>query len=137
MMTLALSASDEEILAVVRLWVSLLASQDYQSAFELTDHSAEWTPDLIRQVIEGYGLPDPKRTHHRVTPIDQASGGRQPEHEVTRSGKPFALDGGDELIGDVLFDLPLDGSWSDLTATFDIRRSRETLWLVLDQIHVF
>jgi hypothetical protein len=136
MVTLDHSASDEEILAVVRRWVSLLASQDYQSAFELTDHDASWTSDLMRRVIEGYGLPDPKRTHHRVTPIDQASGG-SPRYEVTRWEEPRSLDGGEEITGDVWFNLPLDGSWSDLTATFDLRRRGQELRLVLDQIHVF
>jgi hypothetical protein len=40
-------------------------------------------------------------------------------------------------VGEVWFDLPLDGSWSDLTATFDLQERGGALVLVLQEIHVF
>jgi len=39
-------------------------------------------------------------------------------------------------VGQVWFDLPLNGVWSDLTATFDIKLDGEALYLELDDIHV-
>ncbi|KMW57419.1 hypothetical protein AIOL_002383 [Candidatus Rhodobacter oscarellae] len=35
------------------------------------------------------------------------------------------------------FDLPLDGEWSDLTATFEVMQVKEQFVLVLQDIHVF
>ena len=132
-------ASDEEILALVRDWVGLLAAKDYDAAFALTEHDPYygWTPPRIRRVVEGYGSLEPTPTAHQVTPIAEASGGPAPRHQVSRWEEPQARTTNSEAIGEVWFDLPLDGSWSDLTATFEVRRRDERLLLVLNEIHVF
>jgi hypothetical protein len=36
-----------------------------------------------------------------------------------------------------MFDLPLDGEWSDLTATFQIQSFDDVLHLILNEIQVF
>jgi hypothetical protein len=61
MVVLRAEASDQELLSVADRWVDCLAAQDYSAAMALTAHDEYygWTPDLIRGVIEGYGLPDP------------------------------------------------------------------------------
>ena len=60
-----------------------------------------------------------------------------PRHEVDRWESPRRREGGEEALGEVWFDLPLDGEWSDLTATFEVRRGEAGMWLVLREIHVF
>ena len=59
-----------------------------------------------------------------------ASGGPSPCWEVDR------FDGADGVVGSIRFDLPLDGEWSDLTATFDIVEEEGGLVLRLDDVHV-
>ncbi len=132
-------ATDDAILQLVRDWVAALAAGDFDGAFAMTAHEAwGWTPTLIREVIAGYGLPEPAQDGlvHVVTPIDSCCGGPSPRFRVRRFDKPKVLGGGVATIGDVHFDLPLDGEWSDLTAIFWIERNADGVYLVLDQIHV-
>jgi hypothetical protein len=138
MKTLQGSASDEEILGVVRQWVKLLAAGDFDAAYALIDHDAYhgWTPDLMRRVVEGCGHPESTPTRHCVSPIAEASGGPTPRHEVARWDPPRDLGSGSECLGCFWFDLRLDGSWSDMTATFEIMRRGEKLSLVLGEIHM-
>ncbi len=42
-----------------------------------------------------------------------------------------------QIIGNVIYDLPLNGEWSDLSATFYILKKEEFITLELDEIHVF
>lgn len=131
--------SDVEVLDVVRAWARLLAEEDYASAFALTEHDPYylWTPSLIRDVIAGYGSPcDRRGPRHRVTPIEYASGRDNPRQTITwfdRSGDERSQQA---RVGYVEFDLPLDGEWSDLTATFEIQRRGGRLVLVLNEIRV-
>lgn len=140
MKTLPASATDEQILQIARDWAEALAHDDYQAAFEMTAHDPyyKWTPDLMRTVIQNYGSIDPLADGAicRVTPLDTAKGGPIPRHVVER--RPGSADTqGTHQIGSIMFDLPLDGEWSDLTATFGIQSSDDTLHLVLNEIHVF
>ena len=145
--TLPGSASDQEILDLARRWVDLLAQDRYEEAWALTAHwaypdSAGWSPPLMRATVAGYGHADRTdgRTHHRVTPFATASGGPKPRHEVTRWHPATRSHAGradpNQSIAEVWFDLPLDGGWSDLTATFDVVLRDGRLLLVLDDIHV-
>lgn len=55
-----------------------------------------------------------------------------PRPEVERFPDP-----GPDNLGDVHYDLPLNGSWSDLTAVFTLSLTDDgALTLVLDEIHV-
>jgi len=132
MMTLPLDARDDDILAVVRAWAELLAEERYADALAFVDHREHWEPALLRTVIMSYGSPAPCEGHdHRVTPLALAGGELKPRHEVDRCDS----NAGDR-VGYVWFDLPLDGEWSDLTATFDIECREGRLVLVLDDVHV-
>ncbi len=142
MITLSANATDEEILDVARKWTAALARQDYDEAFAMTAHDPyyQWAPDLIKAVIQGYGLPEPRSDGKifRVTPIESAAGGPPPCHEVEYFEQPRPISDTDLLaVGEVWFDLPLNGEWSDLTATFKICRSDDCTVLVLNDIHVF
>ena len=88
MKTLPASATDEEILQIAREWVQALASENYQAAYDITAHYPyyQWTPDLIRTVVQNYGSTEPLADGSvcRVTPLDTAHGGPAPRHVVER-----------------------------------------------------
>ncbi len=135
---LPFSPSDDDLLAVAHAWLARLAEGDYDAAFQLTAHDSYfgWTPDLIRRVIEGYGLPEPTRDGvvHRVS---TRPGHDQARHQAVDRWPARAAEGGATSLGEVRVDVPLDGDWSDLTATFEIRQTEKGVVLVLNEIHVF
>lgn len=129
-------ANDEGVLDLVRTWIELLSNQNYQAAFELTGHDSyySWTPWLIQKVIKGYGLPDESsQEKYEVTSVNDALGGPTPRWEVEWFDRTDA----DGRVGEVSADIPLNGSWSDLTATFEIFLRDDRYVLVLNDIHVF
>lgn len=122
-MRLPHNPSDEDILHFVEAWIDDLAGGDYEAAFRRTEHDPyyQWTPDLIRLVVQGYGSsePYPCGTVFNVTPRARALGG-PPQRTVDRSVvRPHSL-------AEVLYDLPLNGKWSDLTAT--LRVEQREVW---------
>jgi len=137
-MKLPLDADDATILAAVRAWVTLLAEERYQDAYDALYHPVgdHWTPRLIETAIRTYGSIEPAATgtSYRVTPLETAIGELSPRHEVDRfDDMPGGVVG---LVGMVWFDLPLNGRWSDLTATFYGERRDATLVVELNDIHV-
>ena len=133
-MTLGDNPTDGEILALVELWIDDLAREDYATAYARTAHDPyyQWTPELMRAVVAGYGSPEPHRsgTVFRVTPRDTAVG--QPHYRtVDRDAvSPPAF-------AEAWHDLPLNGEWSDLTATFRVEPGVVGSTIVLEEIHVF
>lgn len=126
---LSRSATDDELIRFVDAWVNLLDVEDYQAAFRYTAHVPEmkWTPELLRQVIKSYGecRPGQKVTAHgEPTDIHQRK-------EVSRW--PRNQRGS---IGEIWYDLNIDGYVSDLTATFDIEEGPDGLTIRLSDIHV-
>ena len=123
------NASDAAILAAVDLWVALLETEQYQSAFEATDHdpATRWDANLVRDVIARYG-------------------DAVPGQKVTLSGRPSDITQRKNVqrfpknklgfIGHICYDLNINGLASDLTATFGLRVVPEGLALVLEDIHV-
>jgi hypothetical protein len=93
-----------------------------------------WTPELIERVISNYGSIEPRGDGKtfKVTSLKTARGQLIPRQEVYRFENPSPVD----IIGNVWFDLPLNGEWSDLTATFDLKKLGGNLVLVLDDLHV-
>ena len=78
MPTLPANASDDEILAVVRRWVDLMAQGDYvQAQLLLKQDGAErdWPPQLVAELISSYELPPAVDTggKSRVTPVGRAN----------------------------------------------------------------
>ena len=138
MVRFAQDASDEDILTVVRRWNDTLAAEDYEGALTMI-RAPGWTADLLQRTIAGYGHPEPAERVHKVTPLASARyhpgteplNNPWPRHEVDRDtlpdGKPFIS---------VWFDMPLDGYWSDVTATFNLDRDGDMLVLALEMIHV-
>lgn len=126
---LELPVSDERLIRLVDDWVRLMESEDYDAAFAFTAQSANthWSPDLLRDVVKGYGQSLPTQ---RVTLLGASSDISQ-RKDVNRF--PENRHGN---IGYVWYDLNIDGVVSDLTATFDIRCEDDALAVVLDDIHV-
>ena len=135
--TLPGDASEPEIVAAVESWVSLLEAGEFARALAMTPPTADdWSPGLLRALVTYYGLPYPNAYNdtYRVTPIAQAVG--TPRIELERFDAPVAREHG-SVIGELWYNLPLNGEWSDLTAAFDLVVSGERLALRLDQVHVF
>jgi hypothetical protein len=122
-------ASDATILAAVDRWAALLESEQYDAAFDATEHDPAmgWTPDLMRQVITQYGDAQPGQ---RVT-VE----GKPTEITQCKSVQRFAKNKR-SFVGHVWYDLNINGFASDLTATFGLRSDSGGLALVLDDIHV-
>ncbi len=124
-------ASDDDILHAVRQWVGLLVAERYREAYDELYHMEplrgnELAPEDIRDIIQEYhelGGPLGK-----VTSLETATGELAPRHDVRRSS------GAKE--GFVWFDLPVNGEWSDLAATFNVLRHDNALVLRLENIHV-
>ena len=121
--------SDETLILLVDEWARLMEQENYQAAFEFIDPVPEmrWTPELYRKVIKSYGdcLPSQKVTvQGKPTDVTQRK-------EVTR-WEPNT----ENEIGEIWYDLNIDGFVSDLTATFRVCLSLEGISLRLDDIHV-
>ena len=132
-MTLSFHPADEEILCAVEAWIDDLSRGDFDSAYARTDHDKyyQWSPELMRSVIEGYGSPlsaEPKRKSS-VTSRTLALG-EAPRRVVDREAMP------PNSIAYVEYRLPLDGIWSDLSATFRVEPRETGSALVLEEIHV-
>jgi hypothetical protein len=126
------------MLSVVREWVDLLAVGDYAQAQALLVRDGaerDWSPELVAKLIASYELPPGASSaeESRVTPVSDARVfDVRPCHSVSRwdaGGRPG-------VIGDVHFDLPINGVWSDLTAIFWLRQVADGLALELFDIHV-
>lgn len=131
---LPLEASDQQILNAVRTWCAALAAEDYEGALSMV-RSTEWTVEKLQKTIEGYDGYDKSGEYpHRLSPLDTAEyrpgdepvNNPWPRHEVDR----------DEGFISVWFDLPLDGYWSNLTATFYVEREGQDTVLELEMVHV-
>ena len=129
MKPLPMNSSDEALIEFIDGWAGLLEREDYESAFAYTDHVADmgWTPTLIREVIKSY---DAARPDQKVT-VDGVPSDVTQQKRVT--WWPKARPGG---VGEIWYDLNIDGMASDLTATFYIIRDRSGLTVRLNDIHV-
>jgi hypothetical protein len=126
---LPLSATDDQLIGFVDRWASLMELEDYEAAFAFTGHVPEmkWSPTLVRQVIKAYDRCDPAQKvtlHGEPTDIAQRK-------DVTRWSRHKRGE-----VGEIWYDLNIDGFVSDLTATFDIVETDAGLEIKLNDIHV-
>jgi hypothetical protein len=138
MVTLPPTATDADLLAVVRSWVDLLAAGEYAQAQALlvrVEEDRDWPPARVAEIIAAYEPPPKARAEGpaRVTPVRTARVvDVLPRHAVSRWG-PGCRPG---VVGDIHFDLPINGAWSDLMANFLFRRVPGGLALELWDLHV-
>jgi len=125
--------------------MDLLAQERYAEALDMVGHDPTlgWTPELLKDVINGYGLPwtEVGGTLHVVSDrrITEAIETRRYE-KVDLYAKPLPIQHRIprwSFVGSAWFDLPLDGHWSDLTATFDVVRAVDHSILELNEVQVF
>jgi hypothetical protein len=122
-------ASDDDLVRFVDQWASLMESEDYAAAYEFTSHDPykKWTPALMQEVVKAYGESSPSQ---KVTlqgiPTDITQ-----RKEVTRWPKNQY-----GAVGEIWYDLNINGMVSDLTATFTIIESESGLRIELNDIHV-
>lgn len=123
------STSDAALLGFIDGWAALMEQEDFRGAFAYTDQAPEmgWTPSLLREVVKAYGnaRPDQKVTLAGV-PSDVSQRKDVTRWQENRFGE----------IGEIWYDLNIDGVASDLTATFRIVRDSEGLLIQLNDIHV-
>ena len=127
--TFPIDAADDELLLFIDRWAMLLEQEDYEAAFAWTGHVAQstWTADFIRQIIRGYGEANPGQ---KVTLGGFPSDVSQRKF-VDRWANPKH-----PTIGQIWYDLNIDGLASDLTATFDLYQTNDSISVLLDDIHV-
>ena len=112
-------ATDEEVIAIARHWIGVLASDDYDSVFAALGYALAYSEPgarLLRDAVRNYRWERyfPGATDFAVTSWRTATGGNpSPRLEVVRY-----VPSGHSLRGAVSIDLPLNGQWSDLTADF-------------------
>ena len=129
MAPLSENVSDAELIALIDRWAALLEREDYAGAFAFTDHIPDmgWTPELVRAVIKGYGDADPGQ---RVT-VDGVPTDISQRKAVDRW--PTNAHGS---VGEIWYDLNMDGKASDLTAIFKLKQADGGITVHLNDIHV-
>ena len=126
---LPLDSSDANLIAFADRWASLMASEDYAAAFAFTEHDAsmKWTADLIRDVVKAYGDAAPSQ---RVTLVGRSTDISQRKDVDRWDANAYGA------VGEIWYDLNIDGVVSDLTATFTLIQRADGLAVELNDIHV-
>ena len=106
-----------------------MENEDYLAALLYTAHDPQmqWTPDLICEVVKGYG---PGAPAQKVT-LDGRPTDVHQRKEVTRWPENRL-----GILGEIWYDLNIDGYVSDLTAMFAIHARSDGLTVALNDIHV-
>ncbi len=129
MQTLPLTATDDEIKALVVKWSELVAEKKFQEALEFLppcDTWQIWSPKELEETIAGYGSPDPHPDGIRFELTTLL--GRPDKDDIIRNSikvdrvHSFGLDP-EKYAGMVHYDdVPLNNQRSDVTARFNIKR---------------
>lgn len=125
----------EDLLAFIRDWFRLLANDRWPEAIAMLDepnhYGIVWTPEYIRNALDSAFEPDCRfRVDHpegpRFSDPDTATGTCHADVLPFDDGHGFSAD----------HDVPLNGSWSDLTAQFEFIRRPDGLAVILHDLHV-
>ncbi len=133
-MHLPKNPNNDQILELVEQWIDDLASGEYEAAFSKTERDPyyKWTPALIREVFRGYGLPEPHPSEEVFAVTSRKSAVGNPPQQIGDRENVSP-----PVFAEVWYDLPLNGKWSDLTATFRIENRTKGSVIILQEIHVF
>lgn len=137
MLVISGAAKDRDILAIVERWIGLLAagqSADAMALLKTTGAERDWSPELVMDLIASYepAIGDWDGTS-LITPVETArTEDVKPNPHVDRWPQPNPRG----AWGDVHYDLPINGVWSDLTAMFRVREVPGGLALELYDVHV-
>ncbi len=142
MLQFELGVADETVLDAVRQWIELLVAERYAEAvgqlYQPSD-TGGWTPQLVEALVTNYGQVDPRADGkvYRATSTGNAVTQRRinPYQDVEwfpHDSAQYARG----VVGFVTFDIPLNGEWSDVTATFLVHKVVDKLLLELEDMHV-
>jgi hypothetical protein len=126
---LPLNASDADLIAFADRWAVLMESENYVAAYALTEHDPhmKWTSTLLGEVIKAYGDASPSQ---KVTLYGKPA-------DITQRKKVYRWErNACDAVGQIWYDVNIDGFASDLTATFTIIQRPDGLAIELDDIHV-
>jgi hypothetical protein len=119
MIRIPLSATDDELLQLVRTWLDVLATEDYEKVFAAIGYAMAYGDGAhaIRRDIKNYRSAEyyPGVADFRVSDWRTAEGGNPtPLLLVRRYEYSEEL----PIVATVVMHLPLNGRWSDLEADF-------------------
>lgn len=152
--TLSIHAADTEIKNLIVEWCELLAAENYKEAlsmFAVSNEENSWTPALLKECINGYGVIDgdaetleymldeyevKKFKVSSLLERDDKDKIIEDSIDVDRKNL-FGLDPKD-YVGMVHFeDIPLSGYLSDLTAQFHLKKiNSDEITLEFLNIHI-
>lgn len=137
METLPITASQEEIRALVIEWNELLAQEKYKEALEMfliaENYELDWTPELLESAVYTYGCPGYTREEaekefgsadYKVTSIWE-NPHRDKIIESIDVSSDYGWMGKDDIAVIHYDNVPLNGEMSDLTAQFFVRKVNE------------
>lgn len=134
-----ISASDEELLRIVQYWLDVLATEDYEKVFENIGYAVAFGAgaEAIRRDIKCYRSQElyPGVSDFRVTNWRTAVGGNPDTDACIRRFKGYTEDL--PIVATVDTFLPLNGRWSDLSASFVVTVTgpdEAQGWLALEDI---
>ncbi len=149
MRILPITASQEEIKELVIEWNELLAQEKYKEALEMflidENNELDWTPELLESAVYGYGCPGYTREEaekefgsadYKVTSIlDNPNRDKIIESIDISSDYKWM---GENDIAVIHYDnVPLNGTMSDLTARFFVRKvNNNEITLAFVDLHV-
>ncbi|MGH9878565.1 MAG: hypothetical protein ACRD5H_13080 [Nitrososphaerales archaeon] len=114
-----LSATDDDLLVIVRSWLEVLAAKDYERVFSELGYAMAYGADAaaIRRDIEKYRSAEfyPGISEFHVTDWRTARGGNPSPLALIRR---YKLSERLPIVATIEVDLPLNGRWSDLEADF-------------------
>ena len=130
MTPLPITVTDEELIQFIDHWAELLEQEDYEAAFNFTDHHDNdgWDAESMRDAIKRQDAADPNR---HVT-LKGSPTHRAQDKEVDR----FPEGNAHGYMGEIWYDLNINGQVSDLTATFSLHQTAEGIIVKLMDIHV-
>jgi len=141
MFTISAPPTDAAVYEFALRWTEQLAQENYGEAFEMLCYvqnhpGRSWvsSPEELRSWIENYGsdTPIPGEPLYKVTKIEQASGERWGNYlDLSPSVGRYA-----GYLGRLDWELPLNGEWSDLQASFDLIAVDQRVTFVLVALRV-
>lgn len=142
MLDFPLNADDKTILNGVRQWIELLADERYDEAVRWLYCPAigtRWTPSLLKSLVANYGFVEPRtdgKIYHVTSTAAVKTGRDENPYQDVEWFPNDSAQVSHGVMGMVHFDLPLNGEWSDVTATFLIHKVAGKLLLQLEDMHV-
>lgn len=134
MTPLPITVTDEELIQFIDRWVLLLEQEDYEAAFNFTDHDDNdgWNEASMRDAIKRYTETVDAADPNQSVTLKGSATDRPQVKEVDR----FPEGNAHGYKGEIWYDLNINGKLSDLTATFTLHQTAQGIIVKLMDIHV-